>query len=178
MGWCEESKLWRGKDHVGALWLMVAEQTLTGQSAFLLARGAANWKKEKPHFVFHVFCIFPLNNKVLCGLLEGKQVLAGGKDSVGALWAAGMKTTLPRLLGPRLCVREIWIILKRLFGYVLRARLSNLQCSKTAFFLKRGATEWTKRVTDYRVFHGFYIYHWMTKCSVCCWEADKLWRGK
>ena len=31
--------------------------------------------------------------------------------------------------------------LQRFFGYVLRARLVNLQFSKTAFFLKRGATE-------------------------------------
>ena len=31
--------------------------------------------------------------------------------------------------------------LQRFFGFVLRARLINLQFSKTAFFLKRGAAE-------------------------------------
>ena len=57
---------------------------------------------------------------------------------MGALWAAGWKTSpdgAEALSG--LCV---WLLegsemsLQRFFGYVLRARVLNLQFSKTAFF--------------------------------------------
>ena len=66
-------------------------------------------EKTKNHIsFFHVFCIFPSNNKVLCGLLEGKQVLAADKDSVGTqLAAGGGEQALTRLLGQRLCVEGI-----------------------------------------------------------------------
>ena len=110
------------------------------------------------------------------GCWREKQALAGGKDSVGALWAAVVRTARPRLLEPRLCVRWIWNVLKTVFCYVLQARLLTLQFSKTAFCLKRGAIEW-KKGNRFPFFHGFYIYHCITKCSVCFWEEDKLWRG-
>ena len=81
---------------------------------------------------------------MLCGLLEGKQALAGGKDSVGALWAAGGKTSpdgAKALCGLCGLLEGSEMFPQRFFGYVLRARLLNLQFSKTAFFLKRGAAE-------------------------------------
>ena len=66
---------------------------------------------------------------------------------MGALLAAGGETSPDEAAGAKalcgLCglLEGSEMSLQRFFGYVLRARLLNLQFLKTAFFLKRGAAE-------------------------------------
>ena len=57
------------------------------------------------------------------------------------------------------------------FGYVLQARSLNLQFLKTAFVLNE--TQPSEMLFNrFRFFHGFDIYHWITKWSVGCWGAQ------
>ena len=61
---------------------------------------------------------------------------------MGALLAAGGETSPDEAAGAKaLCGGDVKCPEKPFLGYVLRARLLNSQFSKTAFFLKRAATE-------------------------------------
>ena len=87
----------------------------------------------------HEVCLFSLMD----GLVGcwGKNKSWRDKGSVWALWSAG----------------GLWDSLQRCLGYVLRARLLNLQFLKTAFFLKRDAAKWNLFQPISFFFHGFDI---------------------
>ena len=135
-------------------------------------------KKRITDFRFFLrFYIFPLTNKVLCVLLGGEQALARQRLCGGSVGCWGGNKPWRGCWGKGSVWKGSEMSSKTFSGFVLRTRLLILQCSKTAFVWNELRLS-EKKNYQFPFVHCFYIYHWMTKCSVCCWEADKLWRGK
>ena len=119
---------------------------------------SCSWvKKRLTNFRFFSVFIYNIgNNKVLCVLLGGEQALTRQRlcgSSVGC-WRGNKPWR--GCWGKGSVWRGSEMSSKPFLGYVLRARLLNSQFSKTAFFLKRGATEWKQRLHIF-VFLRFYI---------------------
>ena len=157
VGWWGLNKPWRAKGSVwalraaGGLWHVFTTISLLciagafPKFAIFENRFFFKTRRSQSEIYFNRFPFFSrfwyitLNDKVLCGLMRGKQALTGqrpcgssvgwwglnkpwrGKRSVWALWVAG-----GLLEGSDISLR--WY-----FGCVLRARFLNLQFLKTAF---------------------------------------------
>ena len=132
------------------------------------------YKRNFTDLVFSRFWYITLNNKVLCGLMEGKT----NSDGAKTMWVlCGLMGAKQALTGQRLCVGSVgcwwaagglWKVLATISWLCIAGAFTKFAIFENRIFFKTRRSQVKKKSTDFVFFHGFDIYHWITKCSVGC----------
>ena len=121
------------------------------------------YKRNFTDLVFSRFWYITLNNKVLCGLMEGKT----NSDGAKTMWVlCGLMGAKQALTGQRLCVGSVgcwwaagglWHIFTMIFWLCIAGAFLKFAIFENRIFLKRDAAKVKFILTDFVFFHGFYI---------------------